>query len=181
MAIEFFASRLSGSEFGPSVLVESKVKILKDLTVARDRDGKWRMLAGFQQQDIVFYCPRDSVPLQEFASEFTRIDKYDKKQTKPVVIPLAVCELKLGKNLVTHAIITYSSISSQLKSIFPHCAYYFVMYSNAERGLQPETVVRHTKGFDRVFLNWRDDSTREKLWQEIEGHLAYLRDRGVVS
>jgi hypothetical protein len=107
-----------------------------------------------------------------------RIDKYDRTGRKPITIPLAICELKIGANINTHEMITYSSISTQLKSIFPHCAYYFVMDSNEKRGMKPETVLRHSKGFDRVFLNWYLE--REKVWEAVQAHFAYLHDLGLM-
>lgn len=176
--VAFFEHRLAESRFAGRLVVQTKVKILKDLTIGRDRDGKWRLVVGFQQQDVVFFNPTQAIPMGVFKSDFMRIDKYDREGQRPVVVPHAVCELKLGKGLVTHTLITYSAISSLLKSVFPHCAYYFVLYSNEERGLQPETVLRHTKGFDRVFLNWFKE--KEEAWRAIEAHFDYLDNLGLL-
>jgi len=172
MAADFFRRKVQESRFAAHLAVEQRVKILKDLTIGRDRDGRWRLVVGFQQQDIVFFNPAQAIPMDRFKSDFMRIDKYDREEQRPVVVPHAVCELKLGKGLVTHTLITYSTISSLLKSVFPHCAYYFLLYSNEERGLRPETVLRHTKGFDRVFLNW---------FKEKDAHLDYLDKLGLLS
>src|SRR5574341_902226 len=110
--------------------------------------------------------------MRDFGSEFVRIDKYDKTGQKKIVIPFVVCELKIGSKTNTHSLITYASISNQLKSIFPHCAYYFVMDSNQKRRMKPETVLRHSKGFDRVFLNWEEE--KGKIWKAIRAHPDYL-------
>ena len=179
LATGFFRRKIQESRFAPRLVVEQKVKILKDLTIGRDRDGKWRLVVGFQQQDIVFFNPAQAIPMDRFKSDFMRIDKYDREEQRPVVVPHAVCELKLGKGLVTHTLITYSTISSLLKSVFPHCAYYFLLYSNEERGLRPETVLRHTKGFDRVFLNWFKE--KDEVWRAIEAHFNYLDKLGLLS
>jgi len=134
-----------------AITVAERVKVLKDLTIGPDRDGRWRLIAGFQQQDIVFYSPQQCIPLADFQSSMMRIDKYDRTGQRSVVIPLLICELKLGSSVNTHAMITYSSISAQLKSIFPHCAYYFVMDTNEDRGMKPETVLRHSKALIASF------------------------------
>lgn len=166
----FFHAQISTTPWAEVLKVKERVKILKDLTIGKDRDGQWRLIAGFQQQDIVFYSY--AIPMPDFKSKVVRVDKYDKTDETPVIIPLAVCELKIGAAMNTHALITYASISAQLKSIFPHCAYFFVIDSNQERGLKPETILRHTKGFDRVFVDWV--SEKEHIWQALLAHFNYL-------
>jgi len=177
--VEFFRSHLSEAGLDGVITVQERVKILKDLTIGKDRNERWRLLAGFQQQDIVFYCPDHSIPMADFKSEVVRVDKYDRTGQTPVIVPLAICELKIGYRTNTHALITYSSISSQLKNIFPHCAYYFILDSNEDRGMQPETVLRHSKGFDRVYLNWKKE--KQKIGQEIFTHFEYLAELGVLE
>ncbi len=177
--IGFFRNRITIEELDNVIVVDEKLKVLKDLTIGKDREGTWRLIAGFQQQDIVFYNPKQSLPMKDFKSGVLRIDKYDKTEQKPVVIPYAICELKIGSRTNTHSLITYASISAQLKSIFPHCAYYLMMDSNIERGMKPETLLRHTKGFDRVFLNW--NSEKNKAWDTIRAHIDYLREKHLLS
>ena len=177
--VNFFREKLSQSKWEGLVTVEEKVKILKDFTIGKDRAGQLRLLAGFQQQDIVFSCPAQAIPMAAFKSKVMRIDKYDRTGQTPVTVPLLICELKVGKGVTTHAVIVYSSIAAQLKNIFPHCAYYFVMKSNEWRGMQPETVLRHSKGFDRVYLNWVREM--EAVWQDIESHFNYLSQIGVIE
>ena len=175
--VQFFRSKLTAAGL-TTLHVEERQKILKDFTVGKDREGRWRLIAGFQQQDIVFYAPSDVISMSDFMSRVMRVDKYDKTGEKPVIIPLAICELKLGSKMNTHGMITYASISTQLKNIFPHCVYYFVMDSNRERGIKPETVLRHSKGFDRVFLDW--ETEKEKVWATIQSHFEYLRERRLL-
>ncbi len=174
---QFLQGKLAGAGLN-AITVAERVKVLKDLTIGMDRDNRWRLIAGFQQQDIVFFSPQQCIPLADFQSKVMRIDKYDRTGQKSVVIPLLICELKLGSSVNTHAMITYSSISAQLKSIFPHCAYYFVMDTNQARGMKPETVLRHSKGFDRVFLNWYRE--RDKVWEAIQAHFEYLTGLGLM-
>jgi hypothetical protein len=176
--LRFFQAKIANAG-ATNIQVAEKIKILKDFTVGKDRDGHWRLIAGFQQQDIVFYVSADNLPMKDFMSPVMRIDKYDRTGETPVIIPLAICELKLGSSLITHTLITYASISTQLKSIFPHCAYMFLMDTNLRRGVQPETILRHCKGFDRVFLDW--NSEKEKIWQTIQAHFLYLKERGILQ
>ena len=175
--VHFLRDRLRETDL-LSVQVEERVKILKDFTVGLDRESRWRLIAGFQQQDIVFFAPQQNMALNKFKSEIMRIDKYDRTGQKPIHIPLLVCELKLGSSINTHSLITYSSISAQLKGIFPHCAYYFVMDTNEERGMKPETILRHAKGFDRVFLNWYAE--KAQVWAAVRAHLEYLSSLGLL-
>lgn len=168
-----FRAKIFEAGWQKVIEVQERVKILKDLTigkVGKDRNRPWKLVAGFQQQDIVFFNPADQIKMSDFKSGVMQIDKYDRFDRIPVTVPLIVCELKTGHALTTHAMITYASISTQLKNIFPHCAYFFIMNSNRERGLKPETVLRHTKGFDRVFLEWEE----EKIWRDIQAHFRYL-------
>lgn len=175
--VRFFRAKLNAGRL-TGIHVEERLKILKDLTIGKDREGQWRLVAGFQQQDIVFFAPSDCINMDDFMSPVMRIDKYDRTGATPVTIPLVVCELKLGSAMNTHNIITYASISTQLKSIFPHCAYYFVMDSSRLRHINPETVLRHSKSFDRVFLDW--ETEKEKVWEAIRAHLEYLGERGLL-
>lgn len=177
--VKYFREKLTHRRFYPFISVATAVKILKDLTIGKDREGCWRLVAGFQQQDVVFFCYDHCVSMSDFRSKFLRIDKYDRRGMKPVIIPLVVCELKIGSNTNTHALITYGSISAQLKSIFPHCAYYFIMDSNRNRGMKPETILRHSKSFDRVFPDW--DKEKEIAWQTIDAHLKQLAEFGILS
>ena len=176
-AVRFFRDKLSAAGL-EAVQVAEREKILKDFTIGLDRDGRWRLVVGFQQQDIVFFSPAQSFRMADFQSPVTRIDKYDRTGKKPILIPLLICELKVGSSINTHGLITYASICAQLRSVFPHCAYYFVLDSNRERGMKPETILRHAKGFDRVFLDWYVE--KGKVWQAIQAHFEYLAELGLM-
>jgi hypothetical protein len=176
--VQFFRDQLAETRWGDGTEAQERVKIMKDFTIGVDRESAWRLIAGFQQQDIGFYAPTQIVPMDQFRSAFMRIDKYDRTGRKPIVIPLLICELKVGSSVNTHGLITYSSISTQLKGVFRHCAYYFVLDSSQERSMNPETVLRHAKGFDCVFLDW--DREQAKVWEAIEAHFRYLEGVGLM-
>jgi len=174
--LAFFRLRLAKSRFAGRVEAAEKVKVLKDLTVG-NVDGTWRLVAGVQQQDVVFYCPTDSFDYRDFKSKaMLDIKKY---RGRRIHVPLAICELKTGdKNMNTHVMITYSSIAEQLKTVFPHCQYHFVMRTNA-RSFTQETFLRHCKGFNRVFTEWSRD--RDEVWFTIRQHLEWLERNGMIS
>ena len=96
---------------------------------------------------------------------------------KKLIIPIAVLELKIGKNINTHHFITYSHIARELKSVFPHCAYYFISSGWSKR-FAPETLLRHTKEFDRVFMNWEEE--KERIINDLFSHLEYLKELKVL-
>jgi len=172
----YFQEKLAASRWAGSVTVAAKVKVLKDFTMGRV-DAKWRLIAGVQQQDIVFFRKHDSMSYDDFKSAaMLDIGKY---RGEPIHIPLAVVELKVGGgNMNTHELITYSSISAQLKQVFPHCRYCLLMQSN-ERGFRQPTFLRHCKGFDRVFVGW--PSKQGRLWTFVEDHFGYLEEAEIID
>ena len=171
-----YQRKLAVSPWNGRVTVAAKVKVLKDFTVGRV-DGRWSIIAGVQQQDIVFFHEKDSINYSDFKSKaMLDINKY---RDKPIHVPFLVVELKVGSgNMNTHEFITYSSISAQLKQVFPHCRYCLLMAAN-ERGFRQQTFLRHCKGFDRVFVGWK--SERDRLWAYIEHHLRYLEETAVID
>ena len=156
-----------------SVKVKERVNVLNSLTVGKVKDD-WKIVFGFLEQDIVLY--QDEIDVASIKSEKIVIPRGTKD--KKIVIPLAVCELKIGKNLNTHQFITYSYIAKELKSVFPHCSYYFVS-SGQRRNFGPETLLRHTKEFDKVFLDWEKD--KHKIAKDLLLQLEYLEELGVIK
>jgi hypothetical protein len=171
--LEFFKIKLSSDKDFPFIQVDKEVNILKDFTMGKGKQGTWRPIFGLQQQDIVFY--KDSLNPENLrkAGFVTNVGKRGK-----IVIPLIIIELKVSQNLVTHAFLTYTRISQEIKYIFPHCAYYFLLDSNKERNVQPETILRQGKGFDRIFLDWEEN--KDNIWNDIKKHLEYLRSIGII-
>lgn len=169
--IKFFQKKLAQNSKLSRIKVAAKVQILKDFTIGR-QNGAWKPILGVQQQDIVFY--RDALEWDDFG----KTAHITNKGTVKAVIPLLISEIKIDKNMVTHAFIVYSSIAQHIKEIFPHCVYYFILNSNKKRNVLPETVLRQSKGFDRVFLEWSED--RETIWKDIHRHLSYLKRTGIL-
>lgn len=165
VAVRFFKRKLATSEFS-NVSVERKLNILKDFTFVKDKRG-WDPFYGSQEQDVVFY--RDVLDPEILHHPIHGIGTSGRK----LVAPLVICELKLGGTIDTHQILTYARISEEIKSIFPHMAYFLVLDSSEARRLRPATISRQAKGFDRVFLEWEED--RKTIWGDIKGHLEYLK------
>jgi hypothetical protein len=175
--LDFFAQRLAQSDLGEQIEVREKMRVLMNLTVGRDaKRGHWQYYFGLQQQDIVFCLKGETgvLPLAGGATQYHRLSKGQ----KAIQVPLAICELKLNRNIITHHLITYSRIAEQILQVNPHCAYYFVVGGVGNRRLRPDTLLRQAKAFDRVYVTWEEE--QELIWQDIANHLTYLRDRGGV-
>lgn len=158
------ALKTNGYDF---IKVKERVNILNSLTVGKIKDD-WKVIFGFLEQDIVLY--QEEIDITDIQNDKILIPRATKD--KKIIIPLAVFELKIGKNINTHQFITYSHIARELKSVFPHCAYYFVS-SGFDRKFAPETLLRHTKEFDRVFMDWGKD--KERVLGDLLPHLEYLK------
>ena len=92
-------------------------------------------------------------------------------------LDLSQFKLKISDNLITHHFITYGVIARELKSIFPHCVYYFIS-SGGKRKFNPETLLRHTKEFDRVFLDWSKE--KENIVRNLSLHLDDLKEMEII-
>jgi len=149
----------------PEIKIAERVNVLVNLTVGKVK-SEWKVMLGFLEQDLVLY--KDEIEISKIKAEGIFIPRATKD--KKIVIPLAVIELKLGKNVNTHQFLTYSYIAKELKTTFPYCAYYFVC---SEEKFRPETLLRHTKGFDRIFTNWKRD--KNTLLSDLILHLNYLK------
>ncbi len=154
----------------PEIRIAERVNILNSLTVGKVKSN-WSLMLGFLEQDIVVY--KDEIEVDKIKNEGIFIPRGTKD--KKIIIPLAVIELKLGKNVNSHQFLTYSYIAKELKSVFPHCAYYFVC---SEEKLKGETVLRHAKEFDRVFSNW--DKDKQTLLDDLFLHLEYLKRSNIL-
>jgi len=170
----FFSKKLS-QQNSLEIKVIERPYILKDFTVGKDKNNVWRVFAGLQQQDIVFY--QREFERSEFENGLIKITGAGAGKT--IVIPLAICELKIPRSFETHGLITYSEIASQIKFVFPYCVYYFLLSGSDKRVVLPETVLRQGKGFDRVFLNWEND--KENIWKDLLSHFNYLKRIGVIT
>jgi hypothetical protein len=175
--IAFFKAKLSKSMFAQKVDVVSGLNILRDITVGRDpKTSEWKIYFGFQEQDVIFVPKQDS-PYLEFLKGPAEYH-WLKSSQNSFTVPLVICELKVPQSMNTHQFITYSKIAEQIKETHPFCAYYFILRSNKERGLMPETVSRQAKTFDRVFLEWNEG--KHEIWEAIDHHLKYLSMDGQI-
>ena len=155
-----------------SLKVKERVNILNNLTIGKV-EGEWKIVLGFLQQDIVIY--KDVIEIDEIKNNRVFIPRGTKD--KKIIIPLTVFELKISENLITHHFITYSAIARELKSVFPHCVYYFIC-SGGTRKFNPETLLRHTKEFDRIYMDWSKE--KERAVEDLLLHLNYLKDIGII-
>ena len=167
----FFQRRLSKSNL--PVKVERNNFILRDFTFSKNKDGKWQLLCGTQEQDIIFY--KDVIPREKFLGRLGKTSGAGLR--KDLIIPLALCELKVG-SLNTHSMIVANKIAQDIKTIFPHCISLFIVSSNIKRRLGPETALRQAKNFDGVYLEWEKD--KEAIWRKLLKHFEYCRKRKVI-
>src|SRR4030042_2784989 len=164
--VKYFLGKLQNEGFN-DIYIEPCTYILRDFTFSKKK-SEWQLLTGFQEQDIVFY--QDKISRNKFCSELVRTTGTGLRGD--LIIPLVICELKVAP-IVTHVMITSGKIASEIKQVFPHCAYYFIMDTNKKRRLGKETVLRQGKGFDRVFLEWNEE--KETIWEDIKRHFEYQK------
>ncbi len=169
--LNFFQKKLKRS--GLPIKVESCNYILRDFTFSRDKKGKWQLLCGTQEQDIIFY--KDIISRKDFLGEIGKTSGAGLR--KDLIIPLALCELKVG-TLNTHGMIVADKIAQDVKSIFPHCISLFIVLSDIKRKLGPETVLRQAKSFNGVYLEWEKE--KEAIWKELRKHFEYCKKRKVI-
>jgi len=169
--LNFFQKKLKESNL--PIKVERNNYILRDFTFSRNREGKWQLLCGTQEQDIIFY--KDIISRKDFLGKIGKTSGTGLR--KDLIIPLALCELKVG-TLNTHGMIVSGKIAQDVKSIFPHCISFFIVSSNIKRRLGPETALRQAKSFDGVYLEWEKE--KDIIWQELLRHFEYCQKRKVI-
>lgn len=176
--LAYFREKLRESRW-IGISVVAKANILDNFTIGKGKNGQWKAILSAQNQDIVFYA--DVLPEAAFGAPAMHVPSRGQQfgRTKGVIVPLVILELKVPQSMNTHQLITYSHIASRIRLVFPHCAYYFVLSTNKTRRLEPETVLRQAKGFDRVFLEWEQD--KEIIWEDIDKHFSYLVRLGIIS
>ena len=174
---EYLSLKMNESEFRNRVEVLEKQQVLMNLTIGRDPKTKnWRYYMGMQQQDIVLYLndESDSIEIMPLPVLYHWASTAQREKNH-IRIPLLICELKINQNATTAQFITYSKIAEQIRDVHPYCAYFFIIGGTGTRRVMQETILRQTKGFIRVFLDWEKD--KDNIWTDIENHLYFLRDR----
>jgi hypothetical protein len=155
-----------------SIKIKEKVNILNSLAIGKVK-SKWKIVLGFLEQDLVLY--EDEININELKSEKIFIPRATKD--KKIIIPLAILEVKIGKNIQTHHFITYGSIAREIKSVFPNCAYYFIS-SGSEKTFSEATLLKHArylKEFDGVFMEWEKD--KERVIGSLVSHLERIKSK----
>jgi len=170
--LNFFQKKIKESNL--PIKVERNDYILRDFTFSRNREGKWQLLCGTQEQDIIFY--KDIISRKDFLGKIGKTSGTGLR--KDLIIPLALCELKIG-TLNTHGMIVAGKIAQDVKSIFPHCISFFIVSSNIKRRLGRETALRQAKSFDGVYLEWKKE--KEIIWEELLRHFKYCKKRKVIG
>lgn len=175
----FFCNKLASSNLRNQIECLAKKAILRDLTVGPLAGRKtWTYIFGFQQQDIILTTKdrNQKLPLLQEGRKSGLVEyHWIEKGQDHLIPPLVICELKTPVSMNTHAFIVYGKIAEQIKSVYPFCAYYFILSSNKKRHLMPHTVYRQAKAFDRVYLEWEED--KERIWEDVERHLIYLKEQ----
>lgn len=170
----FFKKKLKKSSFYSRVAVVEKKQILKDVTMVNDKTRfhnvkktRWSLILGFQEQDIIFVS-RTFIEKKRFANsdiiEFSRCPDW-------VLVPLIICELKIGSNLTTHNLLTCSQIAREIKYLQPFCKYFIIV--DKGRTFFGETIARQTKEIDGLFLNWEED--KNFIWRGIKNYLHDIK------
>lgn len=179
---EFFRIKLQTSGLDSQIECLARKAILRDLTIGPfGKTKRWSYIFGFQQQDIIFTIRdrREKIPLlQQGRKEGLIAYHWIEAGQESLIPPLLICELKTPGSMNTHAFIVYGKIAEQIKSVYPFCAYYFILSSNKKRKLMAQTVYRQAKAFDRVYLDW--ENQKDQIWEDIRTHLFYLRDRAGI-
>lgn len=175
---DYFNEKLKKSKFSNKVGIVEKKQILKDITFINDKSRfyysrtRWSFMLGFQQQDIVFVS-KTVIEKKRFADsdmmEFSRASDI-------IFVPLVICELKIGKNLTTHQILTYSQIAREIRYISPFCKYFIIIDKN--RKMLPETIARQAKEIDEVFESW--EKNKRLIWRSVLNHFKYLQRLEII-
>jgi hypothetical protein len=123
--------------------------ILKDIFYFTEKDKKYLQL-GLFNQDVVIYDENESLDIAGFDKltgiKFHNIDLKTKRSGK-LVVPKIILELKyIGVN--THTLITYSKISTDIKTIYPNCKYFFVMLYKGNSS--HNKLLRNGTSFDKI-------------------------------
>jgi len=132
------------SEF-PELKIAAGKNILTDVTCIFEK-GKFELIHGFSQTDIVIYKEQ---AISTFNSDLIKF--YGDKDIRNglFAIPYVVFELKTG-DLTSDAIRCRDFVAGRIRTLFPFVAYYFI----AERTTKEEkTLFRQGKSFTNYFIS----------------------------
>lgn len=161
------------------IKVSDHLNILKDITALpnnRNKNGKWELIFGNAEQDIVVYLDdtnekyKIEIPFNNDIVKATKsFPKESEKHKSYCVIPYVIFEVKYN-NLNTHQITVYSSVASQIKNIFPHVMYNLLIIKTSKTD---QTLLRHGKNFDLFIVEKSDDISKlsEKIYRIIKNRM----------
>lgn len=168
---ELKARQKAIEEFQGLIEMDEAVKVLKDLTVIKTEDN-FKLVLGFAEQDIVVYLKRQIPRIKN-----ENLINYRLGRKHEIVVPLVIFEIKTGKDLVSHALITYSHIAAEIKDKFPFVMYNLVIERTEKR---EETFWRQGKNFDKIFIEEKQPEMYDTLMNTIKEHLTHLMDIGII-
>lgn len=150
--------------------IEAGKNILTDVTCIFEK-GRFELIHGFSQTDIVIFKDQISTPTNEGLIKFYN----DKKIRSGVLsIPFVVLELKSGE-LTTDSIRSRDFVASRIKQMFPFSAYYFLAEETTK---EEKTLLRQGKSFTNYFISKSkmDEAYLEDIFNNyIEPHINNLR------
>lgn len=166
---KYFSGKLS--EF-PELKIAAGKNILTDVTCIYEK-GKFELIHGFSQTDIVIYREQT---VKEFKSDLIKF--YGDKDIKAGVfsIPYVVLELKTG-DLTSDAIRSRDFVAGRIRTMFPFTAYYLI----AEKTKKEEkTLFRQGKSFTNYFISKdrMDEQYLDNIYKNyIAPHIRNLKSQ----
>lgn len=139
-------------------------KIMYDVSSLFPGSGVFEPKFGFLEQDIVI--GKLLHVQKELGQHF-----YRAKKRNELFHPEIVLEIKYG-DVISHQLITYSTIASRIKSIFPRSKYYLVLaYASVNIF---EKLMRHGTHFDKIMYLCTRTRSQKKIPNYESG--KFLRD-----
>lgn len=129
------------------LLIASKKNILTDTTCIFEK-GKFELLHGFSQTDIVIY-KEQRFDFNEGNSGINRFYGDPTIRLGILAVPFVVLELKTGA-LTTDSIRCRDFVAQRITNMFPFSAYYFIA---EETQKEEKTLLRQGKSFTNYFIS----------------------------
>lgn len=129
----------------PDIKIDADKNILTDVTCIYEK-GKFELVHGFSQTDIVIYKEQHFTPINQGLIKF-----YNDKTIKSgiLAIPFVVLELKTGE-LTTDGIRSRDFVAGRIREMFPFAAYYFIAEQTKK---EEKTLLRQGKSFTNYFIS----------------------------
>lgn len=158
-------------------LILGSKPILRDIYFQKDKNKLPYIQLGLFDQDIVIYDESESIDTMDWAKINGIRTHNNDKLSKKIIVPKVIFELKFN-GVNTHTLITYSNIAYDIKSIFPFCKYFLLLYYRA--GSSNNKFLRNGKSFDHiVFFN--DGVAPKKEYKEGQFSEYLKSDQNATS